>query len=370
MRQLVRAMSKLAPEHEYLIVVPRDATQRDEIIPLPDISPRVFLYPERAAFQRVSENISKVDFEQNVFPRVCQRERADIAHIPYFASPLNPPPRTVVTIHDLIPLILPLYRGSFLVRRYTDLVATAARRAHGVIADSDCSHRDVVTHLCISSDKVRTIYLASDARFKPIDDPAALAAFRARYDLPEKFLLYLGGYDQRKNVSVLIEAFSLLPELYEAGYRLVLGGVSLGTDSKFFPDPRTSARRIGLPDDAIRYLGWVREEDKALLYASAQIFLFPSLYEGFGLPPLEAMACGTPVIASNASSLPEIVGDAALLVEPEGSIGWAESIRAVVHDAARLVQMRERGFAQAKKFSWERTARETLQVYASLVPSW
>ena len=180
-RALVRAMSQLAPENEYLIVVPRAEKYRDEIIPLQDISDKIFLYPESAVFQHVSGNISKLDFEQIAFPRACARERADIAHIPYFASPLNPPPRTVVTIHDLIPLILPLYRGSFLVRRYTDLVAMAARRAQAVIADSECSKRDVVARLSIPLERVRTIYLAADARFKPIDDPAALDSFRARY---------------------------------------------------------------------------------------------------------------------------------------------------------------------------------------------
>jgi glycosyltransferase involved in cell wall biosynthesis len=154
--------------------------------------------------------------------------------------------------------------------------------------------------------------------------------------------------------------------LYKAGVRLVLGGVALGLDSKFFPDPRKLAKRIGLPDDAIQFLGWVREEDKALLYASAQLFLFPSLYEGFGLPPLEAMACGTPVISSNAASLPEIVGDAALLVEPEAAIGWAETIRVAMKNEGRRAEMRARGLAQAKKFSWERAARETLQVYESI----
>lgn len=362
-------MANLAPENDYLVVVPHDGTPRDEIIPLRDISEKVFLYPERAAFQRFSDNISKLDFEQNAFSRACRRERVDISHVPYFASPLNPPPHTVVTIHDLIPLILPLYRGPFLVRRYTDLVANAARRAHAVITDSECSQRDVIARLSIPAERVQTIYLAADAQFKPIDDPAALAAFRARYELPAagKVLLYLGGYDQRKNVRVIIEALALLPELYDEGFRLVLGGLTLGPDSKFFPDPRALAKSIGLPDDAIQYLGWVREEDKARLYASAHLFLFPSLYEGFGLPPLEAMACGTPVIASNASSLPEIVGDAALLVEPEGSIAWAESIRALVSDNARLEQMRTRGLAQADKFSWERAARETLQVYERLL---
>lgn len=289
-----------------------------------------------------------------------------MAHVPYFASPVSPPVRTVVTIHDLIPMILPLYRGSLLVQIYTQLVASAARRADAVIADSECSQHDIIARLGIGAERVHTIYLAADARFKPIDDPAQMATVRARFDLPEKFLLYLGGYDQRKNIRTIIEAFSLLPELYEEGYRLVLGGVSRGAGSDLFPDPRKIVSRIGLNEDAVRFLGWVREEDKPALYASATLFLFPSLYEGFGLPPLEAMACGTPVISSNAASLPEIVGDAAMLVEPEGAVAWAESIRAVLNDAALLARLRERGVAQAKKFSWERAARETLAVYESI----
>lgn len=377
-RSLVRAMAQIAPENEYVIVVPHDEVQRDELTPLRDFSGRVFLYPEQEVLSHFSDNLGKLAFEQSAFPRVCQREHVDIAHVPYFASPLSPPVRTVVTVHDLIPMILPMYRGSILVQMYTQLVATAARRAHAVIADSECTKRDIVARLRIKPERVQTIYLAADARFQPIDDPAQIAAVRARLDLPEKFLLYFGGYDQRKNIKVILEAFSHLPELYEEGYRLVLGGVTHAANPDLFPDPRKIVSSIGMNEDAVRFLGWVREEDKPGLYASATLFLFPSLYEGFGLPPLEAMACGTPVISSNAASLPEIVGDpstdsgqgAAMLVEPEAPLAWAESIRTVVNDAPLLLRMRERGLALAKRFSWERAARETLAVYdAVLSPS-
>ncbi len=162
---------------------------------------------------------------------------------------------------------------------------------------------------------------------------------------------------------MIVEAFAALPELCRAGYRLVLAGVPLGTNTALFPDPRGRARAVGLPEDAVQFTGAVAEEDKPALYSSATAFLFPSLYEGFGLPPLEAMACGTPVIVSNASSLPEIVGAAGLQVDPSMPSAWAEAIRAVVTEASRRAEMGARGIAQAAQFSWMRAAEETLTAY-------
>jgi glycosyltransferase involved in cell wall biosynthesis len=336
LRALVSAFKLCAPDNEYSLIVPRAEVG----------------------------NLGKLWFEQITFGNTCRRERASIAHVPYFASPLFPSVHTVVTIHDLIPLLLPAYRGSPLVRAYTRLVAAGARRADAVVADSECSKRDIVKHLGIDVERVHVIYLAADARYRPVDDTARV---RGKYALPEKYLLYLGGFDQRKNVRVIIEAVARLPELYTAGCRLVFAGVQLGKDSKFFPNPRRMAREIGLPDDAIQYLGWVDEDDKPALYSGSTAFLFPSLYEGFGLPPLEAMACGAPVICSSASSLPEVVGGAAITVNPNDVDAWAEAIRLVVNDGARRADLRERGIAQATKFSWERTARETLEVYRKVV---
>src|SRR5574341_135519 len=366
LRALLSALAQRNLENEYVVVVPEDDLVGAEVRALNDISPRAFLYPERVSLHRFSANLGKVWFEQVAFSNACRRERVALAHVPYFAPPLSPVTRTVVTIHDLIPMILPLYRGSFLVQMYTRLVAVAAPRADAIIADSECSKRDIVRRLGIDPSRVHVIYLAADKRYRPINDPAMLAAIPRKYAIPEKFFLYLGGFDQRKNVRVIIEAFALLPEIYKEGYRLVLAGVTLGSDSEFFPDPRQIAREVGLADDAIQFIGWVAEEDKPALYASATAFLFPSLYEGFGLPPLEAMACGTPVICSDAASLPEVVGDAALTVGPNSPLAWSEAIRALVNDESRRRDMRERGIAQASKFSWTRTAEETLAVYGSL----
>ncbi len=363
---LLSALVARAPENEYVVIVPQTDLASAEIHTLSNFSPRVFFYPEPLGVERFSKNLAKLSFEQIAFNRACRRERAALAHVPYFASPLFPATRTVVTIHDLIPLILPAYRGSPLVRAYTQLVARAARRADAIITDSECSRRDIMDRLGIAPARVHTIYLAAHARFRADRARERIAHVRQRYALPEKFLLYLGGFDVRKNVRVLIEAFSLLPEIYQQGYRLVFAGVTLGQDIKFFPDPLRIARELGLPDDAIRMVGWITEEDKPALYSAAELFLFPSFYEGFGLPPLEAMACGTPVIASSSGSLPEIVGDAALIADPHSPLAWAESMRAVLNNPARRAEMGARGIAQAKKFSWERAAEETLAVYRAV----
>ena len=284
--------------------------------------------------------------------------------MPYFASPLFPSTRTVVTIHDLIPLILPHYRGSALVRAYTQLVATAPRRASAIIADSECSKRDIVQHLRVDPARVHVVHLAADARYR-LCHPGEIEAVRRKYSLPDKFVLYLGGYDQRKNVRVIIQAFARLRDLHAQGFRLVLGGVMLGRDSAFFPDPRRIARECNLPDDAVCYVGWVDEVDKPALYCGADVFVFASLYEGFGLPPLEAMACGAPVICSNASSLPEVVGDAGILVDPNDVDAWAEAMRTVLTNPLKRMELALHGVAHARKFSWKRAAEQTLAVYQS-----
>lgn len=358
LRALLPALVHRDFENDYSLIAPFAMT---------DVPFCVAARPTRIALDRVSENLGKVWFEQIAFVRACARENATLAHVPYLAPPISSRPHVVATIHDLIPLMgsMPLYRGSLLVRAYTQLVAAGARRADAIIADSECSKRDIVARLDIPESRVHVVHLAADARYQPIADTNPV---RLKFGLPEKFLLYLGGYDQRKNVRVLIEAFAQLPEFYRAGIRLVLAGVKLGEDSAFFPDPRRLARQAGLPDDAILYSGWVDEADKPALYSSTIAFLFPSLYEGFGLPPLEAMACGAPVISSNASSLPEIVGDAGIQIDPNDTHAWAEAIRAVLTDDARRAEMGERGIARAKKFSWARAAQETLAVYRAAIP--
>jgi glycosyltransferase involved in cell wall biosynthesis len=227
-----------------------------------------------------------------------------VAFVPYWGPPAWSPCPVVVTIHDVIPLILPLYRGGPLQRAYTWLVSHTARRAHAVLTDSEAGKRDVVAHLHIPAERVHAVHLAADPRLKPVADPAELARVRGRYNLPDgPFLLYLGGFDARKNVVRMIEAFAKMSEAErlrtgDSGLRtkLVIAGRLPDRDTAFAPDPRPLVAALGL-GDRVQFTGWVDEADKPALYSLAVGAMFVSEYEGFGLPVLEAMGCGCGVVA-------------------------------------------------------------------------
>jgi glycosyltransferase involved in cell wall biosynthesis len=262
----------------------------------------------RTPFDRISTNLAKLWFEQVTFPLACRRLRADVVFVPYWGSPWWRPCPMVVTVHDLIPLLLPLYRGGMLQRAYTALVSRTARRAAAVLTDSEASKRDIIARLGIPAERVQAIHLAADPRYRPVTDPDDLARVRAKYDLPDApFLLYLGGFDARKNVTRTIEAYARMrsgDRRQETGVRsqpvlslglyplpdLVIAGKLPAADTTFAPDPRPVAARLGV-GDCVHCIGWVDEADKPALYSLALGTIFVSEYEGFGLPVLEAMAC-------------------------------------------------------------------------------
>ena len=280
-------------------------------------------------------------------------------HTPYWASPLFSRIPGVVTVHDLIPALLPAYRGGVLGKAYNLLVRASARRAAYVLTDSQAARQDILRHLHIAPHRVEAIHLAAEARFRPIHDPTALNRVRHKYELPCSYLLYLGGFDVRKNVSGILRAFARLDGTET---RLVIAGQLPRQDSGLFPDPRRIATELGILDRVL-FTGWVDEEDKPALYSGAVAFLFPSLYEGFGLPPLEAMSCGTPVIASDRSSLPEVVGNGGLCVDPENATAMAEAMRALTTNVTLRRELREASLAQAERFSWQRCAQATMETY-------
>jgi glycosyltransferase involved in cell wall biosynthesis len=253
-------------------------------------------------FDAASENLAKLWFEQIAFPAACSRLQADLALVPYWGSPLWCPCPIVVTVHDLIPRLLPLYRGGWLQRAYTGLVSASARRANAVLTDSAASRQDLIRHLKIAPGKVRAIHLAVDPAYRPVHDVAELQRVRARYHLPQApFLLYLGGFDARKNVQRVLEAYAALRgSLGNAGAGiplLAIAGQLPARHTALTPDPRPLVTRLGL-QSAVHFTGWVDEADKPALYTLATAALFVSEYEGFGLPLLEAQACGCPAITS------------------------------------------------------------------------
>jgi glycosyltransferase involved in cell wall biosynthesis len=219
-------------------------------------------------------HLGKLWFEQITFPRVCRQLGVDLAHVPYFASPLASPALTVVTIHDLIPIVLPEYRGGALTRLYTSLVASAAPRARLILTDSQASKRDILAHLNVPEAGVRVVYLAPAPHYRPIDSPSALDAVRGKYDLPETFVLWLAGFDVRKNARALLHAYTWVYSALGDDYPLVMAGDLPPKHTPFFPDPRRIAAELGLTG-AVRFPGWINEADKPALYSAATVFVSP-----------------------------------------------------------------------------------------------
>jgi glycosyltransferase involved in cell wall biosynthesis len=272
----------------------------------------------------------------------------------------------VVTIHDLIPMILPQYRGNVWVRLYTSLVASAASRARLVLTDSQASRRDILARLDLPERRVQVVYLAPAPQYRPIEDSAVMEAVCRKYDLPETFVLWLAGFDVRKNVQALLHAYTWVFSALGDDYPLVMAGGLPARDTPLFPDPRRIAAELGV-SPAVRFPGWVDETDKPALYSAATVFAFPSYYEGFGLPILEAMACGTPVVTSNAASLPELAGAAAFQIDPHDPRRLGAAIIALCVQENLHAEMCAKGLAQAAQFTWEKTASETLAAYRNVL---
>jgi glycosyltransferase involved in cell wall biosynthesis len=267
---------------------------------------------------------------------------------------------TVLTVHDLIFRHLPDHHKP-LNRWYLNLTMLLyCRRAAHVIAISECTRRDLTTAYGIPPEKVTVIYEAADPRFR-VQPPEAVAAVRARYDLPDRYLLFVGTIEPRKNLSRLVAAFETI-RVEGLSDGLVIVGKRGWLCGDFFARLEKSPAR-----DAILFPGYVPDEDLPAVYAGAQGLVFPSLYEGFGLPVLEAMACGTPVVASCASSIPEVGGDATLYFDPRDVEAMVEAVRRLLRDTELGDSMRMRGLARAADFSWEVAATTTRAVYDALL---
>ena len=345
-------------------------------VPSGGVPPRAVLVPQpfRGLKRRLSpkayEIAQRIYWEQIGVQLVWPRLHLDVLYSPYHTLPLFPPARSIVTIHDLIPLTEPAYRGGALARAYFSLVNATARRAAVVITDSECSRREIVRLLGIPSERVRAIPLGVEPIFMPAWDQMGMDRVRERLDLPERYLLYVGGADVRKNIGVLLRAMAMLRARVAADPTdpavgvppLVIAAPPIAVATAQRPDWRAQAHALGLGPEAVRFVDYIAEEDLPAVYRGAEAFVFPSRAEGFGLTPLEAMACGAPVLCSDASSLPEVVGEAGLLLPPDDPAVWAAAMLRVCTDAGLRGRLRSAGPARAASFTWERTAGGVLEV--------
>ncbi len=359
-RNLVEALAKIDAEHQYTLVCPQS---------------------ERTSFKHLPANFQTVPYwhtdieriDHLAFPAFLRRLRADLYHIPLNRVPVLMPRPYVVTVHDMS---RQLFSGQG-VRNQISLyhARRSLLRAARVITVSSATRRNIESVLSIPHDHIRRIYNAPDPRFAehamPADSRAAgpgaweheRRRILQRYQVDYPYVLYAGKISVQKNLRRLIEAFAVLrhalpPEPKFQTLRLVI----IGDEISQHPEVRraVTSARLG---QMVRFLGHVPFDTLRAFYESAELFAFPSLHEGFGLPPLEAMACGTPVVTSNCSSLPEVVGDAAVQVNPENVFEIARGMQEVLTDATLREALVIAGRAQAAKFSWERTAEQVLATY-------
>jgi glycosyltransferase involved in cell wall biosynthesis len=358
---LVEGMDALEDkDNQYVLLSPR--FRRAYTVRAPQLSDRFREVEVVSALARLGENAEKLWWEQIGIVRAGLHEKIDLLHCPYWANPLWSPWPTVVTIHDVIQFVLPEYAWRKISRFYFSLVSRAARRASAIIAVSECSKRDIVKLLGLPAERIHVIGNAVDEGFHPVRDAWLLANVRERYGIGPRFILYFGGFDLRKNVPRLIEAYARLPHSVRDEYQLVLAGRYQRLGHPLFPDPRLTVQQFGLNGRVI-FTGQIREQDKAPLYSAATLFTFPSLYEGFGIPVLEAMACGTPVLTSDISALPEVAADAGVLVNPYDVAAICEGMATLLEDQKRREDLSRRGLERARRFTWRQVAEQTLRVY-------
>lgn len=299
-----------------------------------------------------------VMWEQLTLPNELTHAGVDLYHSPMFALPAIRVCPMVVTIHDVVfetHLEWVDERLCYYLRKWARFSAKQAKR---IITVSEFSKQEIVRTYGVAEDRVDVTYEAADPRFYPIEDREMLRQVTAKHGLPQEFLLYVGSLEAKKNVENLLAAFRKAKADAKLADQLVLvggkGGQAMDVDALL--------EKHECRDDVV-LTGYVPDQDLPWVYNAAKAFIYPSLYEGFGLPPLEAMACGVPVICANATSLPEVVGDAAVLVESKDVAEMASAIANVLGDETVRSDLRDKGLARAAAFSWEKTAKQTLEVY-------
>jgi glycosyltransferase involved in cell wall biosynthesis len=351
-RNLLRQLARQDTVNEYVVFC-----RANDCDTIEELGPTFRAVIETAAPYSVSE--------QFAIPMDLRREAVDLFHAPHYVLPPLTPCTSVVTIHDCIHLRFPQYLPSKIGYAYARAqMWTATHRAARVITVSEASKRDILRYFRVPESRIDVIYNAIDDRFWQEPPADEVARVRERYRLTDPFVLYAGNIKPHKNLERLIEAFHLLrqnsPELKDVQLLII------GDEISKYATLRRAVHRHKLHKH-VRFFGFVSDQTLAALYRLADVFVFPSLYEGFGLPPLEAMASGTPVITSNVSSLPEVVGDAALMIDPYEPQAIADAMLRVLTDADLRADLRSKGMRRAREFSWERSIARVRAIYGEVM---
>lgn len=343
--ELLRALARRDGEDTFFVYVENPGVLPPEIHTARHM--HIMSYKTRSRIRRLMREL----------PQRAARDQLDVLHISYNAPARLPPAcALVVTVHDISFEEHPEWFPWKLRALLKWSVPRSARLARQVLTDTECAKNDLVRLYRIPTEMIQVTPYAADTRFCPISDPSAMEALRAKYNTSDHFVLAVGNMQPRKNWVRLMEAFARAKQQHDLPHKLVIVGQRLWLADPVF----AYARALG---DAIVLTGYVPDADLPMLYNAADVFCYPSLYEGFGLPVLEAMACGTAVITSNLSSLPEVAGDAARLVNPYAVNEIADALGEILSDPSYRRALGAKGQARAQLFSWARTAQQTIEAY-------
>ncbi|HLE15437.1 MAG TPA: glycosyltransferase family 1 protein [Anaerolineales bacterium] len=348
---LIRSLAALDPAEQLVVFAQPGGL---ELINKPDIPVSWVIIPERSPFARLV-------WEQVGLPRLIRRLRIDLLHSLHYTRPFWLPCASVVTFHDMTFFLSPHLHTRSKRWFFPPAIRMSARRADALTAVSESTRQDAIRILGIPAEKITTTPLGVDSNYRVIHDPLQRARVREKYRLPEQYVLYVGLVEPRKNLPLLVRAYR---DLIDQGISLplvVAGGFGWGYDQVL-----QEIEKLDLKE-RVQFLGYVPQGDLPLVYNLACLFVYPTLYEGFGLPALEALACGVPVVTSAVASLPEIVGDAGILVSAGDQQALTGAMLAILSDPELSSELSKRGPARASLFTWKRTAQLTLQVYRQVL---
>ncbi|MBC8059045.1 MAG: glycosyltransferase family 4 protein [Clostridiaceae bacterium] len=300
-------------------------------------------------------------FEKYYFPSNLKRENIEVYHVPQNGIGMSDSLqcKKVVTIHDLIPYIMPETVGKGYLTKFLSEMPQIIANAKAIITVSEYSKKDILRFFPIDPEKIFVTPLAAASKYKPQDKLKCKEFIKNKYNITKPFILYIGGFSPRKNVKALIIAFSKIFKELPVEYNLVI----VGADNR---DQFAYLNSLGLNmeiSNQIIFTNYVLDDDLPMFYNACEVFAYPSLYEGFGLPPLEAMSCGVPVITSNLTSIPEVVGEAGILIDPYDEEALSKALLKVLCDLKLQSSLGLKGIERAKNYNWKKTAEETLKVY-------
>jgi len=344
--ELVRNLLQVDKRNEYFIIVNADNAALFEIE-----QKNVHIIHAPACTTR--KNL-RIVWEQVGIPFLCWKQGIDVFHSPGFVAPLLLPCKSVITIHDMTFFSHPCMHEVSKVMYFWLFIPLSAWFANRISADSENTRKEIVRYVRVSPEKVKTIHLAASSLYRPISKTKAKQQVAKKYNIQHSFILFVGTLEPRKNITGLIESYA------RAGLKQQL--VIVGSKGWHYKSIFEKVKEHHI-EHKVLFTGYVPDADLPFFYAAADLFVYPSFYEGFGIPPLEALQCGCPVLTSNVSSLPEVVGDAAVCVDP--SKDFSSAMISLLADEKRQSELRMKGFLQAQMFSWKKCAQETLALYVS-----